>query len=411
VTALRIYSRDAMDPGQDAEKQLALPKVEPDPANNQFAATPSFGYFENEDRLEQMKRDSGVGGWNDYSAVSTVARGVLREAAGISVPNRSFVLWMVGLYLLVIVPINWLVFRLAGRVELAWLAVPVLAIGWGVAVVWLAQLDIGFARAETEVGVLEAQNGYSRAHLTRYMALYTSLSTTYDVHFEDPSALAQPLARDRQRPIGQGRTTVSLRSAADQQLTDFVVSSNSTEMVHSEQMVDLDGAFDWREPADAAPVVENNTRLKLQGVAVIRRRPAAPGEVPAADDDLEAVTDAAWLGELAPGAKSEVTWQPVEDAKVAIAAGREASEVTAEKSPGGVLSLRRLIQLAEEPRTLAAGDVRLVGWYDEGLPGVEADPRAPQARRKTLVLVNLRFGDRPAARDQNLRLTSQSFEE
>ncbi len=69
-------------------------------------------------------------------------------------------MWMVGLYLLIIVPINWLVFRLAGRVELAWLAVPVLAIGWGVAVVWLAQLDIGFARAETEVAVLEVQNGY-----------------------------------------------------------------------------------------------------------------------------------------------------------------------------------------------------------------------------------------------------------
>jgi hypothetical protein len=411
VTALRIYSRDAVHPGQEVEKQLALPKVEPNPASNQFAGTPNFGYFEQEDRLEQMKGDSGVGGWNDYSAVSTVARDVLREAAGISVPNRSFVLWMVGLYLLIIVPINWLVFRLAGRVELAWLAVPLLAIGWGVAVVWLAQLDIGFARAETEVGVLEAQNGYSRAHLTRYMALYTSLSTTYDVHFEDPSALAQPLARDRQRPIGQGRTTVMLRSGADQQLSDFVVSSNSTEMVHSEQMVELGGAVVWRESAGAPPVVENNTRLKLLGAALIRRRSASPGEAPAADDDLETVTDAAWLGEIAPGAKAEVTWQPLEDAKTAIDAGREASDVTAAKPPDGVLSLRRLLQLAEDPRSLGPDDVRLVAWYDEGLPGVEADPRAPQARRKTLVLVNLRFGERPAARDQSLRLTSQSFEE
>jgi hypothetical protein len=333
----------------------------------------------------------------------------LRRAAGISVPNRSFVMWMVGLYLLIIVPINWLVFRLVGRVELAWLAVPVLAIGWGVAVVWLAQLDIGFARAETEVAVLEVQNGYPRAHLTRYMALYTSLSTTYDVHFADPSALAQPFARDRSRPLGEGRSTVSLRSAADQQLTDFVVSSNSTEMVHSEQMVNLNGAIDWRHPADAAPTLENNTKLSLTGLAVLRRRAVDEGEAEA-PADAESIVEGAWIGDLAPGEKVEVDWLDFDTAREAIDAGRETSPVTAKKPPDGALSLRGLIDLAEEPHALQPGDVRLVGWYDAGLPGAEADPNAPQARRKTMVLANLRFGDKPAARDLNLRAISEPIE-
>ena len=69
---------------------------------------------------------------------------------------------MVGTHLLVIVPVNWLVFRLLGRVEWAWAAVPALAIGWGLVVIWMAQLDIGFARSETEVAVLEMHQGFPR---------------------------------------------------------------------------------------------------------------------------------------------------------------------------------------------------------------------------------------------------------
>ena len=87
-----------------------------------------------------------------------------------------------------------------------------LAVAWGVVVVWLAQLNIGFARAETEVAVLEVQRGFSRGHLTRYIALYSSLSTTYDVHFDDPSAFAQPLALDR--TVLRGKAARPSRCAA-----------------------------------------------------------------------------------------------------------------------------------------------------------------------------------------------------
>ncbi len=238
---------------------------------------------------------------------------------------------MIGLYLLIVVPVNWLVFRLAGRVEWAWLAVPVLAIGWGVIVVWLAQLDIGFARAETEVAVLETQGGFDRAHLTRYMALYSSLSTTYNVHFDDPSALAQPFALDRAVLPSQSRTMVSLRSMSDQQLDGFTVSSNSTGMVHSEQMVSLNGSLDWLHPPDGTPQVENNTRLKLSGVAVLRRTalhstPEHPGPGPIRDE-------IAWVGELPAGSKAELTFTDRETSRGEIFRNREAAAVTRRQRP------------------------------------------------------------------------------
>ncbi|MCH7726430.1 MAG: hypothetical protein IH991_08140, partial [Planctomycetes bacterium] len=128
--------------------------------------------------------DSGVGGWNDKSGVANVARQTLKEAAGIVPPSRGDVLMMLSVYLIVLVPVNWFLFRLIGRVEWAWLMMPVIAIVGAVVVVWRAQLDIGFVRSRTEVAVLEVHGGYPRGHLSRYTALYSSLSTSFDFTFE-----------------------------------------------------------------------------------------------------------------------------------------------------------------------------------------------------------------------------------
>ena len=77
-----------------------------------------------------------------------------------------------------------------GKLEFAWLAVPFIAIGGAIWVAREARLDIGFARSQTEVGLLEVQTGCDRAHLTRVTAIYNSLSSTYDIAFDTPEAAA-----------------------------------------------------------------------------------------------------------------------------------------------------------------------------------------------------------------------------
>ncbi len=151
-------------------------------------------------------------------------------------------------YLLVLVPVNWLVFRVLGRVEWAWLAAPVIAVAGAVVVVRLAQLDIGFARSRTEIGVLEIQAGYPSAHLTRYTAVYTSLSAAYDFAFEDDSALAMPFPHRVPYVPGLREPINNVRFRRDQQITlsGFQVASNSTGLVHSEQMLDLGGSVQLR---------------------------------------------------------------------------------------------------------------------------------------------------------------------
>ncbi len=112
----------------------------------------------------------GIGAWNDFNATASAARGALREAAGVDVPNRAFVVGCLAAYLFVLVPVNWAVFRMLGRVEWAWIAAPLIAIAGTYVVVQRAQLDIGFVRSQTEIGILELQPDHPRAHLARYTA-------------------------------------------------------------------------------------------------------------------------------------------------------------------------------------------------------------------------------------------------
>src|SRR5208283_3004798 len=104
----------------------------------------------------------------------SAARTSLRTAAGITIPRSNFIAWMLVAYLTVLGPLNWGIFRLLGRIEWAWIAAPIIAIFGAVVVTKAAHLNIGFARSQTEVDIVELQPDYSRAHLTRYTALYTS---------------------------------------------------------------------------------------------------------------------------------------------------------------------------------------------------------------------------------------------
>jgi hypothetical protein len=212
-------------------------------------------------------RFTDVAAWNSDNAAAEAARTSLREAAGIAIPKADFVLRVLAVYLIILVPVNWLVFRMMGRVEWAWLAALVVAVGGAVAVVRLAQLDIGFARSRTEIAVLELRGGYPRGHLTRYTALYSSLSTGYRFHFDDDTAVALPFpARTpwTRSPL-DAIQTVSLRRERDLVFSGFQVASNSTGMVHSEQMLDIGGNLELLGDPQQGWAVRNGSQDCLAG--------------------------------------------------------------------------------------------------------------------------------------------------
>lgn len=333
----------------------------------------------------------GVAGWNDFSDAAVRAREALRTAAGIKVPKREFVLWVLGTYVLVLAPLNWFLFWLVRRVEWAWLAVPVLAIGFSIGVIRLAQLDIGFARSTTELAVVEIQGPHPKAHVTRYTAMYSSLASNYDLEFEDPGAVALPLAAEKEQLTSESIRPVTYWRDATVRFTNFGVSSNSTGMVHSEHYLDLGGALRWEPTPDGNGKVVNETGYDLKGAGVVRRDA----------DPKKTQLNVAWLGDLAPGAEATVQLAPHEsedDEDRLFSGERQAAPQTESSDVAGRLNVRKLVELAES--TLAPGETRLVAWTEQELPGIVIDPPAPQNRRLSLIVAHLDYGAfQPPERD------------
>jgi len=349
----------------------------------------------------------GVAAWRNFSPVASFAREALRNAARVEIPGRMFVIWVVGLYLLVLVPLNWSVFAALGRVEWAWAAAPAIAIACTLAVIRFAQLDIGFARSVAELSVVELQDEMPRAHVTRYTALYTSLTTAYTARHDDPGAAVQPFpsgierAEDFRMLPGQGIDTLHYDHAADVTLRGFTVASNTTGLMHGEQMAALDGPLMLRRGSGGNDSLLNHTGLELRGAGVIRR-------------DENGRLYAAWIGNLYRSASASLNFRPIDENDIKpqtaetadgepIRSGlwaeeRELDAATQSVPVKGEFNLRNLLRLAEDHRELQPGDYRLVAWTDQSIPGVEIEPTAPQSRSAAVVIANLHYGFGPDPR-------------
>lgn len=376
---VRYFTRDAQTP--PGHIRVDGVPVDSDPAEDAL----NLGTYD--DPLSGSARPSaigpGVAGWRDFNVASNAAREVLRRVAGIRIPKATFVVYGLVVYLVVLVPVNWLVFRLLGRVEWAWAAVPFLTLAAAAGVVHYAQLDIGFARTRTELSIVELYGGYSRAHVTRYTALYTSLGTTYSMQFDDDSALVLPFPRERQGSPAASSSSQHVyyhREAGGAiRLDGFEVLSNSVSFLRSEHMLDLGGALAYRTLPDGRHLLRNDTPLRLRGAAVT--------------DGNASSRRVAWVGDLPPGAEVALQFQTVGSPDYWFPQ-RAADSVTAGTLTQD-LDLRPLVELAEARNTFEPGEVRLVAWTLDEVPGVKFSPPESQPRFATLVVAHLALEDAP----------------
>jgi hypothetical protein len=388
----------------------------------------------------------GTGTWNDSVGLAAAARENISQMAGINPPEPGFVLKMLGIYLLVLVPVNWILFRLLGRVEWAWIAIPVISIVGAIMVVRMASLDIGFLRSQSQIGVLELPTNYSRGHLTEYSALYTSLSTIYSINFEDQTGLALPFAANANRMStgGELMRAVQFEQRTENSAKNILVNSNSTGMLHQEAIADIGGAITFEE-RDGLAVLTNGSQLKILDAGVVRRTKEGKPEI-------------AWLGDLSPGETRTLSWKLVNDdvlydpwlnASYAQSPSRTAKEIWNEVSrdaervnldqllahprlsrwvgplrsairatqkvptstPDSSVTLTSELFLKNYPKIareknedlnlgglfdvitqdliLATGEVRLLGHSTDSLSKSALEPRATQVRQATLIVAHL----------------------
>jgi hypothetical protein len=298
-----------------------------------------------------------------------------------------------AIYLIVLVPLNWLVFQALGRIEWAWIAAPVVALAGTIAVVRQAQLDIGFVRSQTEISLLELQGAHNRAYLSRYMALYSSLSTTYNAEFADATAVATPFPAERlansSRPlIGESTTTVEFEKYDQPRLRGIPVTSASTQFLHAEEMYPLAGSLRLSSPSTNpnALQLENKSGLNLADAVVMRRNRRGD----------RWTYQGCWLGEFANGSSQLLPMTDIlpQKGQLAFAAQRaEAAKIDSHKR----LNVDPLIKLAfqfapvDDPLYGQRDEYRLVARIDEPLPGAVTTPAASQTTGTTVVLAHLRY--------------------
>ena len=260
-SSLRFFGRDASyAPEPSSAPGVIPPRI---PAGQGPATAQTLGY--------QAKAPGGVASWNDQSQAALLAQAYLDREAGISIPSRGFlVVTLVG-YIFCLVPLNWLLFRWLGRLEWAWFAAPAVAVVGALLVVKLARLDVGFVRSCTEVAILEMQPEYPRGHLTRFASLYTSLTSRYRVEFEDRHAQSLPWSESRPRHLSRWERHIDLKYGTRGKLTGLIVLSNSTGMLHTEQMADVSGRLSLQAIGPKRYSLTNGTSFPLYDPIVVGR--------------------------------------------------------------------------------------------------------------------------------------------
>ncbi|MCA9262397.1 MAG: hypothetical protein KDA60_01055 [Planctomycetales bacterium] len=375
LDASRSTRDSAGDTQEDAIVQFEETRLAPgDTWNLNGDAAPYTGY-----RVDPI---AGIGGWSDFCAVANEARYALQRAAGISVPDGRFVASVLGVYLIALVPVNWLIFRIMGRVEWAWFAAPLIAIVGAVGVIRSAHLDIGFVRSRTDLSVVELQTDYGRGHVTRFSGLYTSLSTSYTARLDDPSSLALPFSVDPppDRLRQQSPRTVEYRRDQESEaaLTGYSVISNSTGMFRAESMHEFAGTPALVGSSINDYQLHNGLPFPLRGVVVASR---TKGKVYLSS-----------VAEMDSSSKVKLQFHEAAD-NDAIIQDLESHPVTSSTVAEGEVNLRGFYRLALNAAGLQEGDVRLVAWSDQEVPGMTISPDPNQHTYRTVFVMNLRYGN------------------
>jgi hypothetical protein len=340
--------------------------------------------------LEAAQWGGSAAAWNDYSGASFATLEALRAAAGIELPSRKTILYLLAGYLVCLVPLNWAFFKLIGRLEFAWIAAPIMAlIGVGV-VTRVARLDIGFARRTTEISILELQGDYPRGHLTQYLALYTSLSTNYSADFPENDSVALPLgdlSRDSRRAKAEVRNLKTNYGRSDGvTLEPLTVYSNSTEMIHAEQIVPLKGGLrlgNRSEDGTGSEALKNESELDLRSVLLLRRTE---------DDQVQT----AWVGELLADqavnlnfteANEESLWSKWQENPVTQSTKPDSD--LGESSDTDALWVGGVLEELVRKTPLMPGQTRLFGYTNDRTSRLTLSPGEDQFDGRCLVVAHL----------------------
>ena len=391
-------------------------------------------------------KQTSYGAWNSRSRIVENATDTLRASSGINVPLVNSVIKWLAAYLLVLVPLNWIVFRLLGKLEYAWAAAPIIAVAGVFFIARGVRLDVGFTRSHTAIEFLELHNNYPRGVLSSYHALYTSLTTNYRVVLPDGSLVSNdqstaedaidslrgtkangvitPMPSHVQRSVSDRGKLLEYRIADERGngLQAFPVLSNTTGLVQSEEMIQLPGTIQC-VPSESISQAELNSDSNKYTWSVTNT-----SDVPLNDLAVLGIDD---QGQFRIGSvdlvESQSTVEVVTEVEPENIRWLKKWGVQADQNSDGQqenqLGKRRNKKVQPEPSVPVNEELPLggflrdiceryplgpnewiaVGWTDKKLTNLQITPQTLQSSSRTIVLLHIRPPElQPVAHDQRL---------
>jgi len=391
-------------------------------------------------------KQTSYGAWNSRSRIVENATDTLRASSGINVPLVNSVIKWLAAYLLVLVPLNWIVFRLLGKLEYAWAAAPIIAVAGVFFIARGVRLDVGFTRSHTAIEFLELHNNYPRGVLSSYHALYTSLTTNYRVVLPDGSLVANdqstaedtidslrgtkangvitPMPSHVQRSVSDRGKLLEYRIADERGngLQAFPVLSNTTGLVQSEEMIQLPGTIQCVPTESNSPSetnsdsnkytwsVTNTSDVPLNDLAVLGIDDQGQFRIGSVDlvesqSTVEVVTEVEpenirWLKKW--GVQADQNSDGQQENQLG---KRRNKKVQPEPSVpvNEELPLGGFLRDICERYPLGPNEWIAVGWTDKKLTNLQITPQTLQSSSRTIVLLHIRPPEmQPVAHDQRL---------
>lgn len=178
-------------------------------------------------------------------------------------PKPFFLIAFLGLYILLVVPVNYFVFRAFKRVEYAWFALPVVAIVFGFFAYHIGYFSQSRTLDADEISLVEGVAGSPLATAKTFYAIYSPTGTNEPIRFPDRPVLSRPLlavgfagsrfASYAGDPMGLSRNPLTVTYGNGFDVFDFVINPWAARSLECDHVADLGGQI------DAQLTLEGNT--------------------------------------------------------------------------------------------------------------------------------------------------------
>ncbi|HMQ31679.1 MAG TPA: hypothetical protein PKD53_13200 [Chloroflexaceae bacterium] len=210
------------------------------------------------------------------------------ELPALRLPSTGVLLLLMGVYIVVVGPVNFLVLRRLRRVELAWVTTPLLVAGFTGAAYGASFVLRGTAAQTTELAIVQAFESAPGGKATSFQAIFSPQRRTYRLDF-DPATLVTPGTLDSFQLAGEPVTADGATTGVRELLID--VSALRTLLVEA--------------PTSQTPAVASS--LEVDGGSGVRGELRLEGTLGLSDAMVVFRDSAQELGELRPGDSATVS--------------------------------------------------------------------------------------------------------